>query len=67
MFGATQPSPQATSIFGSTPSTFGAAQPSQAPSIFGSTVAPAAQMGTTVKFEPAGGQGKYTDLTKKSR
>ncbi|CAM4813455.1 unnamed protein product [Rotaria magnacalcarata] len=56
LFGSTQPAAQPTSIFGSTPSTFGTAQPAQANSIFGSSVTGAAQMGTTVKFEPVAGQ-----------
>ncbi|CAF4824363.1 unnamed protein product, partial [Rotaria socialis] len=56
LFGSTQPAAQPTSIFGSTPSTFGTAQPAQTNSIFGSSVTGAAQMGTTVKFEPVAGQ-----------
>ena len=57
MFGATQPAAQTTSIFGSTPSTFGAAQPAQTTTMFGSSLTGAAQIGTTVKFEPVSGQG----------
>lgn len=56
MFGATQPTAQTTSIFGSNTSTFGAAQPAQPASIFGSTLGATAQTGTTVKFEPVAGQ-----------
>ena len=58
LFGSTQPAAQPTSIFGSTASTFGAAQPAQTNSIFGSTVTGAAQVGTTIKFEPLAAQGK---------
>jgi hypothetical protein len=58
LFGATQPATQSTSIFGSTPSTFGAAQPTQPTTMFGSTLTGTTQMGTTIKFEAVPGQGK---------
>jgi hypothetical protein len=58
MFGATQPTAQPASIFGSTGTTFGAVQPAQTTNMFGSQLSGPAQLGTTVKFEAVAGQGK---------
>lgn len=58
MFGGNTTTTQPTSIFGSTPSTFGATPAATTTTtMFGATATPA-QPGTTVKFEPVSGQGE---------
>ncbi len=62
LFGATQPTAQPTSIFGSTQSTFGATQPAQTTNIFGATLTGTTQIGTTFKYDAVPGQGKINKI-----